>query len=293
MNFTHLLAFFEVARAGSVSAGAEKLRVSQPAVTREIKELEDRLGVTLFDRLPRGVALTQAGAALQAYAERIFALSAAAEVELKELAGLSAGHLSIGASATVGVYLVPETVAAFSSLFPKVSVDLTVTNTEQVEQGLQEHRFSLGFIEGLYDNTVFEARKTGEDEIVAVAAADHPLLRRKVSAHELASGMVILRESGSGTRAAVEQAYQAQGLTMEPLMSVSNTEAIKRMLMSHRSIAYVSSLSVKDEIRRGDLAALHVKDLHIKRALHMVWLKGRSLSPSTHAFFDLALKEVG
>jgi DNA-binding transcriptional LysR family regulator len=292
MNFTHLLAFYEVARAGSVSAGAEQLRVSQPAVTREIKELEERLGTMLFDRLPRGVALTQAGNALQAYAQRIFALSNAAELELKELAGLSAGHLSIGASATVGVYLVPETIAIFNSRFPKVSVELTVANTEQVEEGLQAHKFSLGFVEGPYDEAIFEAKEIGADEIVAVAAVGHPLLRRKIFARDLASMRVIMREPGSGTRAIVEEAYAAQGLTIEPLMSVSNTEAIKRMLLSQQSIAYVSSLSVKDEIRRGELVALSVKDLHIKRALHMLWLKGRSFSPSTQAFFELSLQRT-
>jgi DNA-binding transcriptional LysR family regulator len=292
MNFTHLLAFFEVARAGSISAGADKLRVSQPAVTREIRELEERLGVTLFDRLPRGVALTQAGNALQTYAERIFALSDAAESELKELAGLSAGHLSIGASATVGVYLVPDMIAAFNANFPKVTVDLSVTNTEQVEQGLRAHVLSLGFIEGPYDDALFEAQAIGADEIIAVAAAGHPLARRKISARELALKKVILREPGSGTRAVVEEAFAHEGLTIEPVMSVSNTEAIKRMLMSQRSIAYVSSLSVKDEIRRGDLIALTVKDLRIKRSLHMLWLKGRSFSPSTRAFFDLASQQI-
>ena len=108
MNFTHLFAFYEVARAGSLSGGAQRLRVSQPAVSREVKELEERLGVLLFDRLPRGVALTYAGKLLFGYAERIFTLAEAARSELKEVAGLSAGHLKIGASATLGVYLVPK-----------------------------------------------------------------------------------------------------------------------------------------------------------------------------------------
>jgi DNA-binding transcriptional LysR family regulator len=92
LNFTHLLAFFEVARSGGVSAGAERLRVSQPAVAREIKELEDRLGLMLFDWLPRGVALTDAGSMLLRYAEQIFSLADAAESESRELAGLSAGR---------------------------------------------------------------------------------------------------------------------------------------------------------------------------------------------------------
>ncbi|GAB5097834.1 LysR family transcriptional regulator [Caballeronia sp. HLA56] len=287
MNFVHLLAFHEVARAGSISAGAQRLHVSQPAVTREIRELEERLGVTLFDRLPRGVALTQAGKTLQEYATRIFALSEAAERELTELAGLTAGQLLIGASATVGVYLVPAVIARFNVLFPKVTVELTVANTEQVEQGLLAHAFGLGFIEDPYDAAVFDANVIGADEIIAVAAVGHPLAKRRFAARELADKAVILRELGSGTRAAVEEAYKRAGLSMTPLMSVSHTEAIKRMLLSGQAIAYVSSLSVADEIARGDLVRLKVMGVDIKRSLHVVWLKGRSFAPSTEAFVKL------
>jgi DNA-binding transcriptional LysR family regulator len=292
INFTHLLAFFEVARAGSVSAGAERLRVSQPAVTREIRDLEERMGLVLFDRLPRGVALTDAGSMLFRYAEQIFALADAAEGELKELAGLSAGHVRIGASATVGVYLVPDMIAQFNADHPRVSIDLTVTNTEQVEAGLRSHVFSLGFIEGPFDSTVLHSRLIGSDEIAAVVAAGHPLAGRKLSSRDLTAQMVILREPGSGTRAVVEEAYQQIGLQLDPLMSVSDTEAIKRMLLAQHAIAYVSRLSVKDELRRGELSVLEVEELCIVRPLHMVWLKGRSLSPSTEAFFHLVVAQI-
>ncbi len=274
MNFTHLRAFFEVARAGSISAGAIRLHVSQPAVTREIKELEERLGLVLFDRLPRGVALTQAGAVLFDYAKRLFALSDAAQAELNELAGLSAGHLTIGASATVGVYLVPDMIARFNASFPKVSVEFTVTNTEQVVDGLRDHTFALGFVEGPFDETILHAQRIGADEIVAVAAAGHPKNGRKLTPEELATQAVILREAGSGTRAVIEEVYAGIGLNIEPVMSVSNTEAIKRMLYAQSAIAYVSSLSIKDELRRGELVVLEVERLRIERALHMVWLKG-------------------
>jgi len=287
MNFTHLLAFFEVARAGSVSAGAERLHVSQPAVTREIRELEDRLGLVLFDRLPRGVTLTEAGSLLFDYAERIFALSDAAQAELRELAGLSAGHLRIGASATVGAYLVPDMIARFNVQHPQVGIDLAVTNTGHVEQGLRDHTVSLGFVEGPFDHSVLHSLPIGSDEIVAVAAAGHPRAGQRLPARELASRAVILREPGSGTRAVVEEAYLRIGLYIEPLMSISDTVAIKRMLLAQYAIAYLSSLSVKDEVSRGDLTVLDVHDLRIERPLNMVWLKGRTLSPSTQAFVGL------
>lgn len=293
MNFTHLLAFYEVARAGSVSAGALKLHVSQPAVTREIRELEERLGAVLFDRLPRGVALTEAGTLLFDYADRIFTLADAAEGQMKELAGLSAGYMKIGASGTLGVYFVPEIIARFNATFPRVAIDLTVTNTERVEAGLRDHTFTFGFVEGPFDETILHARPIGADEVAVVAAAGHPAVGRKLRPQDLIDQTVIMRESGSGTRAIVEEAYSRLGLAIEPLMSVSDTEAIKRMLLAQHALAYVSVLSVKDELRRGEMSIVEVDGLRIERPLHMVWLKGRSLSPSSQALFDLVLAVDG
>ncbi|MFT4065577.1 LysR substrate-binding domain-containing protein [Paraburkholderia sp.] len=288
MNFTHLFAFREVARAGSISAGAERLRVSQPAVTREIRELEERIGLVLFDRLPRGVALTEAGRLLFGHAEKIFTLADIAESQLNELAGLDAGHLHIGASATLGVYLVPELIARFSDSHPKVTIDLTVTNTESVEAGLRELKFAVGFVEGPFDASVLHACPIGQDEIAVIAASDHPLIDTRLQATDLVDKAVVMREPGSGTRAIVEDAYANRGLSIQPLMSVSDTEAIKRMLRVSRTLAYLSVLSVRDELARDELRAIEVESMRIDRQLHMVWLKERTLSPSARAFTEFA-----
>lgn len=287
MNFTHLEAFLSVARAGSVSGGAERLNVSQPAVTREIKELEGRIGLILFDRLPRGVALTQAGHVLLTYAERIFALADAAESELRELAGLTAGQLAVGASATVGVYLIPDMIARFNVTYPQVNIELNVVNTELVEAGLMAQTYALGFIEGPYDANIFDAEEIGIDEIVIVASPSHPMAGKKVAATTLLNKQLILREPGSGTRAAVEEAYSRANLTIVPAMSISHTEAIKRMLLRGKSLAYLSRLSVADELRRKELATVKLIDFDIKRSLRMIWLKNRSFSPSTASFIAL------
>lgn len=288
MNFTHLDSFLAVARAGSVSAGAERRNVSQPAVTREIKDLEARIGLTLFDRLPRGMVLTQAGQVLLTYAERIFALADAAESELRELAGLTTGRLALGASATLGVYLVPDMVARFSAAYPQVEIALNVLNTEQVEAGLMAQTYALGFVEGPYDNTVFDTEEIGTDDIVIVAAASHHLAGKCVTATEVLNKKLILREVGSGTREAVENAYRNAGLHIEPMMSISHTEAIKRMLLGGHSMAYLSALSVADEIQRKELAIVRIADFSIKRSLRMIWLKNRTFSPSIALFMTLA-----
>ena len=152
---------------------------------------------------------------------------------------------------------------------------------------LRDHTFTLGFVEGPFDDTILNARPIGADEIAVVAAAGHPGAGHRLRAQDLVDQVVIMREPGSGTRAIVEEAYSRIGLNIEPLMSVSDTEAIKRMLLAQHALAYVSALSVKDELRRGELSVIKVDDLRIERPLHMVWLKGRSLSPSSQALFDL------
>ncbi|CAB3774155.1 HTH-type transcriptional activator CmpR [Paraburkholderia humisilvae] len=233
--------------------------------------------------------MTEAGSILFEYAERIFSLADAAEGQMKELVGLSAGHIKIGASGTLGVYLVPDMIARFSVSFPKVTVDLTVTNTKLVEAGLRDRAFTLGFIEGPFDDTILHARHIGTDEIAIIAAPEHPRAASRLLSQELTNQAVIMREPGSGTRAIVEDAYSRVGLRIVPLMSVSNTEAIKRMLLAQHALAYVSVLSVKDELRRGELTIIEVADLRIERPLYMVWTKGRAMSPSSKALFDLVV----
>src|SRR5580658_2657966 len=135
MNLRHLSVFHGIAKAGSVNAAARLLHTSQPAVSRELRTLEERLGVPLFDRLPRGMRLTEAGQVLLTYAERIFGLELEAERALRELADLEGGELAIGASNTLGTYLLPAFLAAFHTRYPKVSLDLEIGNTQQIIKG--------------------------------------------------------------------------------------------------------------------------------------------------------------
>jgi DNA-binding transcriptional LysR family regulator len=288
INFTHLLAFYEVAKAGSVSAGAERLRVSQPAVTREIRELEERHGIQLFDRLPRGVALTEAGKALFAHAAQIFAMAGSAESHLRELAGLSSGHVKIIAGETLGVYVLPKVIARFSAAHPNVAIDLMVADATDVVAGLRSHAFTLGFVEGPYDDAMLEALPIGSDEIALVARPVHSRVGTVVSPRELTDRAVIMQGNASAAGQIIEAAFARKGLNIEPAISVSGNEAIKKMLISERAVAYVSLLSVAEEINRDELCVLEVEDLRIEQPLHMVWLKGRSLSPSARAFQDVA-----
>jgi LysR family transcriptional regulator, low CO2-responsive transcriptional regulator len=294
MNFTHLAAFHAVAESGSVTAAAERLHVSQPALTREIRELEERLDVALFDRLPRGMQLTEAGLLLNGYAAQIFRLAESGESAVSEFAGLKRGHLSIAASRTVGVYLLPPLMDEFRNLYPGVTLDIEISNTERVQEGVLAHKHQLGLIEGPYDATSFDALLFGHDEIIAVAGSTHPFAkRRKLNASALAQTELVLRETGSGTRDAVEQAYAEQNLALSPTCSIGSPEAIKRMLRLGHAVSWVPRLSVMEELASGTLVELSVSDVSVTRDLNLLWRRGHSLSPGARAFRALAERHIG
>lgn len=290
MNLHHLKVFLAVAETGAISAGAERLHISQPAVTREIRELEGRLGLPLFDRQPRGVILTEAGQRLLAYAERIFALEQAAERELQAFAGLGDGELQLGASATLGSYVLPPLIARFHQAHPQIRVELRVGNTRSILRDLQDQRIALGFVEGEFDRQACAFQRLEQDSLVAVCAPHHPLARRgTLRARDLADYPLYLREEGSGTRASIEQAYHAHGLGTDPRLAIGSTEALKHLVAQGPGLAWLSRRAVADELATGRLVALTVDDLHIERELHVLWLPGRSLAPAPAAFLALAL----
>jgi len=292
MNLHHLRVFHAAAAAGGITAGAERLNISQPAASREIRDLEARLKIGLLDRTSRGMALTEAGRILYSYAERIFALERAAEAELRELAGLTAGQLTIGASNTIGNHLLPPLLAAFHASHPAIEVTLLISNSEEVAARLLEERLTIGFIEGPVDHAQFDGDLIGRDHIVAVASPSHPLAGAEpVSAADLADRRTFAREPGSGTRANVEHAYAGLGLVFRPALTVGSAEALKNLLLAG-GIAWLPRLSVLPELRAGRLVELAVADLTIERPLTMIRRRGRSSSPAAAAFLALARQSL-
>ena len=293
MNLHHLRVFHAAIEAGGITAGAERLNLSQPAASREIRALEARLGLTLLDRSVRGLALTEAGRLLDGYAGRIFALEQAAERELRQLAGLDGGEMVLGASNTIGNHVLPPLLARFAALYPGVDITLLVSNSEQVSNQLDEDRLTLGFVEGPVDQSRFQATPMGHDRIVVVATIGHPLtLGGPLAAADLADRVAFAREPGSGTRAHIDAAYGGVGLDFRPLITVGTAEALKNLLLAG-GVAWVPRLSVLPELRSGRLVELEVADLRIERRLTMIWRRGRSLGPAATRFAELAAEGGG
>lgn len=289
MNLHHLKVFLAVAEAGSISAGAEKLHISQPAVTREIRDLEASISIKLFDRQSRGVRLTEAGERLRDYARRIFALEQAAERDLQTFVNIQQGELLLGASATLGTYWLPPLLSRFRQQHSQIFISLEVTNTQQVLEQLESGRIQLGFIEGECHDPGVAKQLLARDALLPVVAPQHPLAqhRQPISAHELQQYPLYLREQGSGARLSIETAYAQVGITAQAQMAIGSTEAIKHLLKDALGVAWLSQRVVDNELQTGHLVRLQVADLQIERELHALWRGDISLSPAPAAFLAM------
>jgi len=294
MNLHHLAIFHAVAETGSIRAGAARLRISQPAVSRQLREFESRLGSVLFHRLPRGMRLTAAGEVLAGHARRIFALERQAETAMAELRDLETGHLAVGASTTIGNYLLPAVLAEYARRFPQVRVALDVGNTEQIQRDLLEDRLDVGLTEGLVSDPELRARVFMRDRLVIVAAPGFiPASTTSLRVEDLAELPWITRESGSGTRAVLEQALAARALRPRETMALASTEAIKRAVAAGAGIAVVSALTVASELEQGTLVRLEAGDFPPERSLHLLQRRHREPSRAAAEFVALLGAFVG
>ncbi len=280
MNIGQLGLFLAVVEEGSVTRGAERAAVSQPAVSRAVADLERALGTRLLDRGPKGVTPTEAGRVLAEYAVQIFGLEREAEEAMADLRGLRTGRLTLGASTTVGDYLFPPVLARLLAEHPGLDLSMEVANTEAIQEGVAAGRYDVGFTEGAADATRFEVRRFAQDELVVVGppgtAPDLPL----------DGAPFILREAGSGTRAVVEAALAEAGVTPRVLAALGSTAAIKGAVAEGMGLAVVSTLALRSELANGALARV-APQFSIVRPLHRVRLAWRRESPALRALMRL------
>ncbi len=288
MNLHHLAIFHAIAETGSISACAERMHISQPAISRQLKEFERRIGVVLFERLPRGMRLTQPGEVLRDYAARLFEIARTAEAAVRELSDARQGNLSIGASNTVGTYILPSLLARFRRTHPSIRVSMFVGNTEQVSQGVHDLRFMLGFIEGPLHMPDLRLDRFGEDEIIPVVSQDHALSRKKrLNPADLSGQPLLMREPGSGTRELIETCLQRHGISPGNVVEFGSTEAIKQAAVHGGGVAWLPRVCMPRELADGDLLGLPVKPLTIRRPLSVIRRRDGYTAPPAAAFLAL------
>lgn len=288
LNLHHLRVFARVAEEGGFTRAAESLRLSQPAVSKAVRELERQTGVPLFERAGRATQLTAAGEALFARARELFAVEQSAEEELRALRGLNGGVLRVGASTTVATYLLFPYLARFRKANPRVELRVASANTRAIARALLERRLDIALVEGPVHHAQIEVVPWRDDELVVIAPPTHRFApKRSIQLRELSGEPFIVREPGSGTRKVAERALAAHGVSPQVTLQLGSTEAIKQAVAAGLGIAFVSRFAVDDQVKLGRIAAVRVREAALGRMLTELRLRGRTPGPAAQAFREL------
>lgn len=293
MNLHLLRLFATVAETGSFSRAADVLSISQPAVSKGVRELERQLGLALLDRGGSPVVPTEAGTILARHAATLFAAERGAEAELQALRGLSQGRLHVGASTTIATYILPRLLGRYHEAYPSVQLKLTSANTRDIANLLVAKAVDIAFVEGPIHIPGLALTPWRLDALVVVASPQHPLARRgAVQVADLSAQRHIIRERGSGTREVTEAALREHGVLPRDTMEVGDTEAIMQVAAAGLGIAIVSRAAAADKIRLGALQVVEVQGFSIARSLYRLTAAGRALNAAALTFEHFAIAQA-
>lgn len=290
-----LQVFHAVAKHLSFTKAAEALFMTQPAVTFQIKQLEEHFNTRLFERGHGQISLTEAGRVVFDYAERILGLSAEMDARLKDMTGQIIGPLLIGASMTIAEYLLPQVLGEFNGRYPGVIPRLLVANSETVQNQVAEHSLDIGFIEGdsLLPSLVTEI--VCEDELLVVCAPSHPLAKlNSIAPGLLAQHAYVSREPGSGTREVSDHYLQKIGIApdlLQPVMELGSPEALKGLVATGRAFAIMSRSTVIKETHMGLLVGIPLAP-RLVRNLALVYSKQKFYSKLVSNFVVFAKERL-
>ena len=293
MNLRQLELFSLVAELGNVTEAARHLYMTQPAVSQTIADLEESLGLKLFDRINRKMHLTFAGEVLYKHSKKILSQVEEAEAHMLEITNNRIGRLRLGASTTIGIYLLPMIVGQFRQQYHDIQSTFVIDNTGVVEEMLLDNRLDIGFVEGLVHSPEIVVQKVKDDELWLICSPRHQWIRDGktiIEPEDIEGQALILREQGSGPREVVEKVLQKHQVNYQPWHVLNNTEAIKRAVMADIGIAFVSRLAVKEDIANGRLAKVDIRKIPISREFSLIWHKDKFHTPLLESFIELTMR---
>lgn len=292
LTFRQLSVFEAVARNLSFSRAAQELHLSQPAVSMQIKQLEENVGISLFEQLGKKIFLTEAGRELYHYSRVIAQQLNEVEAVLSELKGLKRGKLKISVASTAN-YFAPQLLATFSQRLPTITVSLDVTNRQALLLQLANNEMDMAIMGQPPDGLDLVAESFMDNPLVVIAPVNHPLVRKKsIPLERMQEETFLIREEGSGTRIAMERYFEAHGVRINTGMEMSSTEAIKQAVQAGLGLGVVSLNTVELELEAKRLKVLDVEGLPIRRHWYIVHRKDKRLSASALAFKNFLLDEA-
>ncbi|KEI83498.1 LysR family transcriptional regulator [Clostridium botulinum] len=293
MNERKLRIFYEVAEKLNMTEVAEKLYISQPAVSQTILELENELGVKLFDRINRRLYLTNEGELFLNYVRRILNMHDDAIRSLKDINSLKTGKLKIGASTTIGIYILPDIIGKFTKQYKGIDTSIAIENTKLISDMILDNSIDFAFVEGPVYNEEIIKENFCDDELVFITSPEHPWSNKdEISINEVDREKIIMREIGSGTREVFESYMTANNVNYNIAFELGNTEAIKKAVEAGLGVSCISKRCIKNEINNNTLSWTKLKEFEIKRKLILIYHKDKFLSTLLKTFIKFALKNV-
>ena len=290
-----LQVFYTVARQLSFTKAAEQLFMTQPAVTFQVKQIEEHFNTRLFERSHGRIALTPAGKLVMEYAERILGLSEEMDKRVSELTGAISGPLLLGASTTIAEFILPHVLGEFKARHPQVQTHMMVANSETIEGRVADHTLDIGLIESPSHLPSLHTEACCEDELVMVCAPGYKLARlAHVTPRQIAGEPFISRESGSGTRDFSDQYFRQAGIAPEDLnivMELGSPEAIKGVVETGIGVAIMSRATIGKELKLGSVAAIALQPPLI-RTLSLVCPREKFRSKLLSTFVEFALQKM-
>ncbi|HJU71739.1 MAG TPA: LysR substrate-binding domain-containing protein [Paucimonas sp.] len=273
----------------SFARAAEELHLTQPAVSMQIRQLEDTIGLALFERVGRGLALTEAGERFTRHAMRILGELRDAEETLQSLSGAHAGSITVGLVSTAK-YFAPKLLARYSEQFPAVDVRLVIGNRERLLKLLQDNGIDLAIMGRIPKGIDAVSEPLAPHPHVIIAPAHHALREAKrFDLHELRGEAFLLREAGSGTRAVAEEMFKHHLFQPAKVVTLGSNETIKQAVMAGMGVSLLSLHTLLLELRTGEIALLDVNGTPIARTWHIVHMASKRLSPACKMFRQFLL----
>jgi LysR family transcriptional regulator, low CO2-responsive transcriptional regulator len=290
MDFDQLEIFLEVARLSSFSRAAEKRFRTQPAVSSQIRALEEEVGARLLDRSGGRVSLTAAGKLFFKYAEETIAHRKAIVTEIAETERVPRGEIVVGANEGTCLHILPEVFAQFKRDYPNVSVSIKRSDYAKILEAILENEVDFGVVSLPVTDNRLEAQMIHRDQLVVITAPSHPLSAKKtITVADVAVYPLVLPKFGH-TRDALDELFYDHHVKPNVTMELDSSELLKRFVAAGVGVGFIARSNIEEDIRAKALVALALADVQIRRDLALVFRKDKSLSRAARAFMDIAVK---
>lgn len=290
MDFDQVETFLAVARHSSFSRAAEKRFRTQPAISSQIRALEEEVGAKLFDRSGGRVALTGAGKVFQEYAEQMLDSRRSMLTAVAEMERVPRGEIVVGANEGTCLHILPEVFAEFRKLYPEVGVQISRLERAKIMDSINDNSVDFGVVSSPVDDKRLTTVNIHQDELVIIASPHHSLSRMKQSTVSDVAQFPLLLPRAGRTRDALDHLFEERKLKPRVAMELDSSELLKRFVAADVGVGFIARSNVSEDVRAGALAAIPMADASIRRDLALVYRKDKALSRAATRFIDIAVK---